>query len=85
MIKDLQAKQLKMKILISNKEFAEESQKPINRQFNNRKVHSSFINDIWGTYPGDMQLTSKSDKGFRFLLCALDIYSYMFLEDLIER
>ena len=28
-----------------------------------------------GAYPADMQLVSKLNKGFRFLLCAIDIYS----------
>ena len=32
---------------ISNKELAEELQKPIIRKFNQRKVHSSFIDNIW--------------------------------------
>ena len=35
-----------MKILISNKELAEELHKPIIRKFNGRKLHSSFINNI---------------------------------------
>ena len=28
-----------------------------------------------GAYLADMQLVSKFNKGFRFLLCAIDIYS----------
>ena len=31
-----------------NKELAEELQKPIIRKFEKRKVHSSFIDNIWG-------------------------------------
>ena len=50
-------------------------QKPINRKFNKRKEHSTFIDNIWGEDLADMQLTSKFDKGFRFLLCLIDIYS----------
>ena len=33
---------------ISNKELAEELHKPIIRKFNKRKVHSPFIDSIWG-------------------------------------
>ena len=38
-------------------------------------MHSLFIGNIWGTDLADMQLVSKINKGFRFLLCAIDIYS----------
>ena len=35
--------------IISNKELAKELRKPIIRKFNEIKVHSSFMNNIWGT------------------------------------
>ena len=54
---------------ISNQELAEELQKPIIRQFKNRKVHSTFIDNIWEADLADMQLISKFIKGIRFLLC----------------
>ena len=60
---------------ISNKELADELHKPIIRKFNKRKVHSPFINNIWGADLGDMQLISKFNKGIRFLLCVIDIFS----------
>ena len=60
---------------ISNKELVEELHKPIIRKFNKRKVHSPFIDNIWGADLADMQLTSKLNKGFRLLLCVIDIYS----------
>ena len=40
-----------------------------------RKVYSSFRDNIWGVDLADMQLISKSNKGLRFLLCIIDIYS----------
>ena len=40
-----------------------------------RKVHSSFRDNIWGVDLVDMQLLSKFNKGFRFLLCVIDIFS----------
>ena len=52
---------------ISNKQLAEELQKPIIRKFNKRKVHSPFICNIWGSDLADMPLISKFNKGFRFL------------------
>ena len=61
--------------IISNKELAEELHKPIIRKFNKRKVHSPFIENIWGADLAHMQLISKFNKGFLFLLCVIDIYS----------
>ena len=45
-----------------------------------RKVHSSFIDNIWSADLANMQLIRQIcryavDKTFRFLLCAIDIYS----------
>ena len=48
---------------------------PIIRKFNKRKVHSPFIDNICGADLADMQLIHKFKKGFRFLLCVIDIYS----------
>ena len=44
-------------------------------KFEKRKVCSSFRNNIWGADLAEMQLLSKFNKGFRFLLCVLDIFS----------
>ena len=33
------------------------------------------MDNIWGADLADMQLIGKFDKGFRFSLCAIDIYS----------
>ena len=60
---------------ISNKELAEELHKPIIKKFKKRKVHSSFIHNIWVADLAGMQLISKFNKGIRFLLCVIDIYS----------
>ena len=40
-----------------------------------REVYLSFRNNIWGVDLADMQLISKFNKGIRFLLCAIDIFS----------
>ena len=60
---------------ISNKELAEDLQKPIVRKLNKSKEHSPFIENIWGAYLADMQLISKSNKASHFLLCVIDIFS----------
>ena len=52
-----------------------ESHKPIIRKFKIRKVCSGFRDNIWGADLTDMHLISKVNKGFRFLLCVIDIFS----------
>ena len=44
---------------MSNKELAEESHKRIIKKFEKQKVHSPFIDNIWGADLPDMQITSK--------------------------
>ena len=58
-----------------NEQLAKELRKPIIRKFKKRKVYSGFKDNIWGADLADMQLTSKFNKGFRFLLCIIDILS----------
>ena len=60
---------------MSKQQLAEELGKPIIRKFKKRKVHSPSIDNIWGADLAGMQLISKFNKGIRFLLCVIDIYS----------
>ena len=66
--------QLKMKLyLIKNqlKNYINQLLEKIKK----RKVHSPSIDNIWGADLADTQLRSKFNKGFRLLLCVIDIYS----------
>ena len=56
-----------------NKKLAGELHKQIIKKFKKRKVHSTFIDNIWGADLPDMQLISKFERGFRFLLCVIGI------------
>ena len=38
-------------------------------------MYSSFKDNIWGVDLADMQLISKYNKGIRYLLCVIDLYS----------
>ena len=60
---------------MSKKELAEELHKLIIRKFEKIKVHSPFIDNIWGGNLAHLQLISKSNKEIPFLLCAIDIFS----------
>ena len=58
-----------------NIQLDDELHKPIIRKFKKRKLYSSFRDNIWGADLADMQLLSKFNKRFRFLLCVIDIFS----------
>ena len=60
---------------VQNKELAEELHKPLVRNFENRKIYSSFKDNICFDDLTHMQLMSKFNKGFRFWLCVIEICS----------
>ena len=58
-----------------NEQLADELHQLIIRNFKERKVYSVFKDNIWAADLADMQLISKFNKGFRLLLCVIDICS----------
>ena len=58
-----------------NLQLAKELHKPIIRKFKKEKVYSGFRCNAWGADLADMQLIRKFNRGFRFLLCVIDIFS----------
>ena len=62
-------------LLQFNEQLTKELHKPVIRNFKKRTVYSGFKDNIWGADLVDMQLISKFNKGFRFLLCVIDIFS----------
>ena len=58
-----------------NEQLPKELHKPIIRKVKKRKVYSEYKDNIWGANLADMQLISKFNKGFRFLLCFIDVFS----------
>ena len=60
---------------MSNQQLANDLRKPIIRKFKKRKVYSSFKKNILGVDLADMQLISKYNKGIRYLVCAIDLFS----------
>ena len=61
--------------LLVNSQLAEELHKPIIKNFKRRKVYSSFKDNIRRVHLADMQLVSKYNKGIRYLLCVIDLFS----------
>ena len=62
-------------VKVSSSILADKLHKPIIRKFNKRKVYSQFKDNIWGVNLADMQSLSRKNKGIKYLLCVLDLYS----------
>ena len=58
-----------------NDQLAYELHKPIIRKFKKIKVYSSYRDNIWGFHLADIQSLSKYDKGIKYLLCAINLFS----------
>ena len=58
---------------MSDRQLVEELHNSVIRNFQKRKEQSHFIDNIWGACLADMQSISKFNRGYRFLLCAIDI------------
>ena len=58
-----------------NYQLADELHKPIVKKLKKRKVYSSFRDNICGVDLADMQSLSKYNKGIKYLLCAIDLFS----------
>ena len=54
---------------------ANELLKPIIRKLKKRKAYLSFRDNIWSVDLADMQSLSKYNKGIKYLLCAIDLFS----------
>ena len=63
------------KSAFNNEQLAEEFHKPITRNVKERTVYSRFKRNIGGAELTNMQLISKFNKVFLFLLCIVDIFS----------
>ena len=65
---------------------ADELHKPIIRKFNKRKVYSQCKDNIWGVDLADMQSLSRKNKGIKYILCVIDLFSkYAFVIPLKDK
>ena len=70
----------------SNAKLANELYKPVIKKFTKRKVYSLFKDNIWGVDLADMQLLSRQNKGIKYLLCVIDLFSkYAFVVPLKDK
>ena len=68
-------KKLKNTTKPSSSILADELHKTIIRKFNKRKVYSQFKDNIWGVDLADMQSLSRKNKGIKYHLCVIGLYS----------
>ena len=65
---------------------ADELHKPIIKKISKRKAYSQFKDNIWGVDLADLQSLSRKNKGIKYLLCAIDLYSkYAFVIPLKDK
>ena len=62
------------KIKFTN-EIAEEHHKPVSKKFDRRRVNVNSIDEIWAADLIDMQVFSKQNKGIKYLLTVIDVFS----------
>ena len=71
---------------VNNVKLANELHKPVIKKFSKRKVYSSFKDNIWGVDLADTQLLSRQNKGIKYLLCVIDLFSkYAFVVPLKDK
>jgi len=58
-----------------NEKLADELHKPVRRKFQRRQVISYDVDDIWSCDLVEMQEWSKVNKGYRYMLNVVDVFS----------
>ena len=74
-IKKIKVVVLEMKLNKINKLQMNFINQLLKKKFKKIRVYSLFKDNIWGVGLADMQLINKFNKGTRFLLCVIDIFS----------
>ena len=65
---------------------ADELRKTVIKKFEKRKVYLQFKDNIWGVDLADTQSLSRKNKGIKYILCAIDLYSkYAFVFPLKDK
>ena len=58
-----------------NYQLVNELHRHVFRKFTRKKVYSSFTDNIWSVALADMHSLSKCNKGIKYLLCGIDLFS----------
>ena len=65
----------KLGMSVWSSQLADEQHKPVRRKFAKRQVFAKQIDDIWAADLVDMSSFSRSNRGYKFLLTVIDVYS----------
>ena len=85
-IKETKVKKLEKARSLWNEDLAAELHRPVRRHFPRRRVEVKAIDDIWGADLVEMQEWSKVNKGYRYMLNIIDIFSrYAFSVPLLNK
>ena len=69
-----------------NLKLANELHKPIIKKIDKRKLYLSFKENIWGVELADMKSLSKFNRGIKYLLCVINLFSkYAFVVPLKDK
>ena len=60
---------------VMRQELVEELHRPIRKHFKKRKVISKHVDDIWAADLVDMQYYSRTNKGYKYILMIIDVFS----------
>ena len=61
--------------IIWNDQLAEELHKPVRKHFQKRRVMVNKIDEIWAADLVEMQKISRDNKGYKYLLTVIDVFS----------
>ena len=79
-------KKLKNTTKPSSSILPDELHKPVIKKFEKIKIYLQFKDNIWGVDLADMQSLSRKNKGIKYILCAIDLYSkYAFVVPLKDK
>ena len=68
------------------KQMAKELHKPVNKKFERRHVISNKVNDIWSADLVDMSAFSKKNRGYKYMLNVIDVFSrYAWIKPLKDK
>ena len=56
-------------------QLADELHKPVRKKFKKRRVIAKHVDDIWAADLVDMQSYSRTNKGFKYILMIIDVFS----------
>ena len=58
-----------------NEVIAQKLHKPVIKKFKGKNIYARFKGNIWGAYLAEMGSLSSKNRGVKYLLCAIDVFT----------